>query len=98
MITAAFDLAAWTLLFFIVGMIKPRWALFFLKTPDRFLIAAITAVLVMITGTLYGEGHKRELAAKEEIAKLASPEPATGAVPVPVPAPTTAPVGQTAKP
>ena len=35
MVTYAFDLGIWTLLFFIVGMYKPQWPLFFLKKPDE---------------------------------------------------------------
>ena len=85
MITAAFDLALWTVLFFIVGMIKPKWPLFFLKNPDRFLIAAITTVLIMITFTLWGEGNRQAKA--EEEAKTAPPKvaPAPASAPVPVP-------------
>jgi len=37
MIIAAFNIGILTLIFFIIGMIKPHWALFFLKKPDRFL-------------------------------------------------------------
>lgn len=92
MITAAFDLAAWTVLFFLVGMYKPQWPLFFLKKPDRFLIVVITTIFVMITFTLYGEGHRQEQLEKEKIAALVAPEKTANApVPVPVPTPATAP-------
>lgn len=88
MIAAAFNLAVWTVLFFILGMFKPKWPLFFLKNPDRFLIVAITTVLVMVTMTLYGEGNRRE---KAELAALTAPKtvesPASAPVPVPQPAP-----------
>jgi hypothetical protein len=93
MVYYSFHLAAFTLLFFVVGMIKPKWALFFLKEPSRFLILMITPILIMITVTLYGEGLKREKeekALKETPAKVVEPAP----VPVPVPstdAPTNAP-------
>lgn len=87
MVQYSFDLALWTLLFFIVGMIKPNWALFFLKKPSRFLIMVITMVLVMMTFTLYGEGHRREQLEKEaqaaEAKKITTPP-----TPVPVPVPT----------
>lgn len=58
-----------------------------MKKPDRFIILAVTTVLVMITGTLYGEGLRREKlekATKESTATVAAPVP----VPVPVPVPT----------
>ncbi|MDD1605821.1 MAG: hypothetical protein LUO95_09825 [Methylococcaceae bacterium] len=35
MVTYAFDLGMWTLLFFLVGMYNPQWPLFFLKKSDK---------------------------------------------------------------
>jgi len=87
MVNYAFDLAIWTVLFFITGMYKPQWPLFFLKKPERFLILIITTVLVMITFTLYGEGNRRD---KLEVVNqpITAQEPALVPVPVPVPAAT----------
>jgi hypothetical protein len=82
MVNYAFNLGLWTILFFIIGMYKPQWPLFFLKKPDRFLIVVITTILVMITLTLYGEGTRR--AKLEQAAKQPVPQ---GTVPVPVPVP-----------
>ena len=84
MVNYAFDLAIWTVLFFIIGMYKPQWPLFFLKKPDRFMILVITTIFIMITLTLYGEGTRRaklEQAAKQPVTQGTVP------VPVPVPAP-----------
>ena len=86
MIPAAIDLGLITLLFFILGMIKPKWPLFFMETPSRFIILAVTMILFMITATLYGEGLRREKleqAATQPASQSAAPVP----VPVPVPAP-----------
>jgi len=87
LINAAIDTGLLTLLFFIVGMIKPKWALFFLKKPDRFLILIISTVLFMITFTLFGEGNRQkaaeEKASKETVSKILNPSSAP--VPVPVP-------------
>lgn len=86
MIPAAINLGLITLLFFILGMIKPKWPLFFMETPSRFIILAVTMILFMITATLYGEGLRREKleqAAKQPASQSAAPIP----VPVPVPAP-----------
>lgn len=84
MVTFAFNLLAWTVVFFCVGMYKPQWLLFFMKKPDRFVIVAITTVLVMIIMTLYGEGHRREDAEKAT-QKPAAPVAAPASAPVPVP-------------
>jgi len=92
MTTAAFDLALWTILFFIIGMIKPKWPLFFLKSADRIVVASITAVLVMVTVTLFTEGARRDKLAKEAVSAPAASQAAPNApVAVPVPVPTPAP-------
>lgn len=87
LITAAFHTGIWTLLFFVVGMIKPKWPLFFLKKPDRFLVLVISTVLFMVSATLFGEGNRQkaleEQAAKEAVSKILAP--ASAPVPVPVP-------------
>lgn len=87
MINAAFHTGIWTLVFFIVGMINPKWPLFFLKKPDRFLILVISTVLFMVSATLFGEGNRQkaleEQSAKETVSKIITPSSAP--VPVPVP-------------
>jgi hypothetical protein len=86
MVAAAIDLLIITLLFFVLGMIKPKWPLFFMETPGRFIIVVVTTILFMITATLYGEGIRREKiekAAKQPASQTTMPTP----VPVPVPAP-----------
>lgn len=96
MVLFSINLALLTVLFFIVGMIKPKWALFFLNAPSRFLIVGITTVMVMVTFTVYGEGLRREKLEKE----AQNPAPKEQSlVPVPVPAaPATAPSGTPAQP
>jgi hypothetical protein len=90
MILFAFNLAIWTVVFFIVGMIKPQWPLFFMKKPDRFIILVVTTILVMITFTLYGEGRKeRDLEEKAKKPAFESSQPVQIPVPVPVPVPDT---------
>lgn len=93
MIAGAFNLGILTLLFFILGMIKPGWPLFFLKKPDRFLILIISTILFMISATMYGEGHRQ--AQKEQATKeaLANPQ-AIAPVPVPEIKPTAIPAPQ----
>jgi hypothetical protein len=84
MIPGAIDLGIITILFFVLGMIKPKWPLFFMENPSRFIIVIVTTILFMITATLYGEGLRREKlenAAKKPITQSTVPAP----VPVPVP-------------
>jgi hypothetical protein len=86
MIPGAIDLGILTILFFVIGMIKPQWPLFFMKNPSRFIIIAVTTILFMITATLYGEGLRREKmekAAKQPMSQSTVPVPAP--IPVPVP-------------
>lgn len=80
MILTAINMGILTIIFFIVGMIKPEWVLFFMKEPSRFIVLVISTVLIMISVTLYGEGHRRATLAQE--VNLPSPQ---GPVPVPVP-------------
>ena len=61
MVLVSIHILVYTTIFFIVGMIKPKWALFFLKQPTRFVVSSITLVAFMIGATVYGEGHKQEL-------------------------------------
>ena len=83
MVNAAINLGIFTIAFFILGMIKPKWPLFFLKKPDRFLIIMITTVMVMVVFTLYGEGHRQHMLEQQKIKSAVSdtapvPEPAPG--------------------
>lgn len=86
----SFNIGALTLLFFVVGMIKPKWPLFFMEKPSRWLIAIITTVCIMVVMTMYGEANKQaKIAAKhtKPAAAIAAPAP----VPVPEPAPVPVP-------
>lgn len=95
MVLQALNLGILTLLFFIVGMIKPKWALFFMEKPTRWLIIAITTVFFMLTMTLYGQGIKQAQIIekhKKPAAAITVPVPVPEAVPVPTPeAPKTIP-------
>lgn len=82
MVLAAINLGVLTILFFVIGMIKPRWALFFLNKSGRFTVMAITIVLVMISVTMYGEGLRREKLEKTGFTKIPQ-----STVPVPIPVP-----------
>ncbi len=92
MILQAINLGLLALLFFVVGMIKPKWALFFMEKPTRWLITIITTILFMIVMTMYGEGHRQaKLAEKHKRTPAASTVPVPVPEPVPVPIPTEKP-------
>jgi len=92
MLLFALNLIILTVLFFIAGMIKPKWPLFFLERPTRFLVIVITTVLVMISFTMYGEGMRQQKEERELAEKKSLPKPEAVA---PVPKPT---APETAKP
>lgn len=71
MLSFSFDffihLFAYIGLFFIVGMIKPQWPLFFLKKPTRIIVAGISIVAFMATMTFYGAWNKEKMAQEKKI-------------------------------
>jgi hypothetical protein len=99
MVLQAINLGILTLLFFIVGMIKPKWALFFMEKPTRFLIVMVTTVLFMIVMTMYGSGIKEAKKVKKPKATVSAPATVPVPIPdtVPVPVPTDTPPKDTAK-
>lgn len=74
MITLSFNIAIYTLAFFIAGMIKPDMVLFFMKRPDRSTITVFTIVLAMICLTLYGEGVKEKRLEEEMTTRIEKPQ------------------------
>jgi hypothetical protein len=72
MVLASIHILVYTVIFFIVGMIKPKWPLFFLEQPTRFMISSITLVAFMIGATVYGEGHRQELLLAKQTAEKAA--------------------------
>jgi len=90
MVLHAINLGILVLLFFVVGMFKPNWALFFMKNPNRWIVIAVTTVFFMIVMTMYGEGIKQaKMTAKHKKPVAAS---TTAPVPVPIPEPVPVPV------
>ncbi len=89
MVLQALNLGILTLLFFVVGMFKPKWALFFMEKPSRWLISSIAMICFMITMTMYGQGIKQTQVIekhKKPAVALTVPVPVPEAVPVPIPA------------
>lgn len=81
----SFNLGIFTILFFIAGLINPKWPLFFMENPSRSVIVVVTTVMIMVVATMYGEGNrqlkiKEASAKKSEIATM-TPETDTQEVP-----------------
>lgn len=84
MINTSFHLGVYTLLFFLIGMYNPKWALFFFKKPDRITVTILSTVFIMITMTLYGEGM-RQKKLEEQATERVIKNSITTTAPVPVP-------------
>ncbi len=72
----SFHVLIYTAIFFILGMIKPKWPLFFLKQPSRFLIIVITTIGFMIGATMYGEAMRQEKLLQKKVASTEITSPA----------------------
>ena len=59
MVTAAINIFIYTVIFFLIGMFKPNWVLFFMKKPNRVMVMMLSAVLFMVAATLFGEGTRK---------------------------------------
>lgn len=90
MVLHAINLGILSLLFFILGMIKPKWPLFFMEKPNRWHIAMISTVFFMIFMTMFAEGHRQKQVLEKHKRQTAAS--ATAAAPVPVPDPESVPV------
>lgn len=71
MITAGINILIISGLVLIVGLIKPKWLLFWVENPGRMPIIMIASVLFMIGMTVFGEGSKRK---KEAELKASEPQ------------------------
>ncbi|WP_428355516.1 hypothetical protein [Methyloprofundus sp.] len=42
-----------------VGLIKPKWLLFWMDQPNRFIIVGVSVILFMAAAIMFGEGTKQ---------------------------------------
>lgn len=77
MVTAAIHIGIYTIAFFLIGMYKPQWPLFFMKQPSRIIILLVTMLSLMGSITLYGEGLRQQKMNSEAIGQqVDTPTPA----------------------
>ncbi len=59
MIVWSFNLLILAILVLVVGLIKPKWLLFWMEQPHRFVIVALASVLLMAAAILFAEGNRQ---------------------------------------
>lgn len=89
----SFNILILSAVLLLVGMIKPKWILFWIDKPSRLPIIMLSGILFMVAAVMFGEGNKQ---LKQEKAATTTAAPATPASEVPViatptPTPTPAP-------
>jgi hypothetical protein len=67
-----------------VGLIKPKWILFWVDKPSRLPIIMLSSILFMVAAVMFGEGNKQLKQEKAQAAVQQSAQPVSE-----VPAPTT---------
>lgn len=77
MIFAAINILIISVLILIVGLINPKWLLFWIDEPGRMPIIMLASVLFMVSVTLFGEGtrQKQEALAAQETSQKADAAP-----------------------
>ena len=59
MIIWAFNLLLLAIGILVVGLIKPKWLLFWMEQPNRYIIVGVSTVLLMAAAILFGEGNRQ---------------------------------------
>ena len=59
MIIWAFNLLLLAIGIFVVGLIKPKWLLFWMDQPNRYIIVGVSVILLMAAAILFGEGNRQ---------------------------------------
>ncbi|NBV74958.1 MAG: hypothetical protein EBR59_03025 [Methylococcaceae bacterium] len=82
----AFNILILSVVLLLVGLVKPKWILFWVKNPTRLPIIMLSSVLFMTAAVMFGEGNKQ---LKQEKAQTSVSQPAAPSSEVPVVAPVT---------
>lgn len=59
MIIWAFNLLLLAIGILVVGLIKPKWLLFWMEQPNRYIIIGVSVILLMAAAILFGEGNRQ---------------------------------------
>ncbi len=68
MMVWAINILLLSIIFLIVGMIKPKWLLFWMDKPGRIPIILLSSILFMIGAVMFGEANlaKQQATAKQK--------------------------------
>lgn len=83
----AFNILILSIVLLLVGLIKPKWILFWVKNPTRLPIIMLSSVLFMTAAVMFGEGNKQ---LKQEKAQASVTQSAAPSSELPVVAPANA--------
>ena len=72
MIIWAFNLLVLAVGILVVGLIKPKWLLFWMEQPNRYIIVGFSVILLMAAAIMFGEGN-RQNAPLSEVVKTEQP-------------------------
>ena len=67
MIIWAFNLLLLAIGIFVVGLIKPKWLLFWMDQPNRYIIVGVSVILLMAAAILFGEGNRQNAPLSEVV-------------------------------
>lgn len=67
MIIWAFNLLLLAIGILVVGLIKPKWLLFWMEQPNRFIIIGVATILLMASAILFGEGNRQNAPLSEVV-------------------------------
>lgn len=67
MIIWAFNLLILAIGILVVGLLKPKWLLFWMDQPSRYIIIAVASVLFMAAAIMFGEGNRQNAPLSEVV-------------------------------
>ncbi|GFO71455.1 hypothetical protein BJAS_P0966 [Bathymodiolus japonicus methanotrophic gill symbiont] len=67
MIIWAFNLLILAVGILVVGLIKPKWLLFWMEQPNRYIIVGVSLVLFMAAAIMFGEGNRQNVPLSEVV-------------------------------
>jgi len=67
MIIWAFNLLILAVGILVVGLIKPKWLLFWMEQPNRYIIVGFSVILLMAAAIMFGEGNRQNAPLSEVV-------------------------------